>query len=168
MIDGFVRKTQNSRPVNRTSAKSALVVLKQATAKREPHKPADAVHKRTQHSKTLMRRVVNKPHSTKTVKPSQKQFSASSGTSDIKRFSRAMNVVKSSRVRRFSRPVSQSNTLTSHPATHYKNPSRRSSGTKKVTTTAAIARPVPSMITSVSHQRLERMLDEALIKADGK
>ncbi len=31
---------------------------------------------------------------------------------------------------------------------------------------AAVVQPMPGMITSVSHDRLERMLDEALIKAD--
>jgi hypothetical protein len=81
------------------------------------------------------------------------------------RISRAMNMMKHSRVERFGAPLSQTKSALSRLSPSAK-PDKAALPAKTTTAAKAVGQPVPSMVTSVSHQRLERMLDEALVRAD--
>ena len=155
VIDGFVR-----RP---TQTKKAKKIQSPAKPARRPQ-TAQKVHSRTQKSQALMRGGVNrpspdKPKSTKPVKPSlSKAVDAES-----ERRSRASAITRDNRVRRFglgSKPKSLAPeakaqiVATARPMNVAAGPSQ------------AVAAPLPSMVASASHQRLERMLDEALVRAD--
>lgn len=82
------------------------------------------------------------------------------------RVSRAMNMMKSARVDRFGYPVAHAKTKLAQLSSKTKSTIDGSAVSGKSSTSTAVALRPPSMITSVSHQRLERMLDEALIRAD--
>jgi hypothetical protein len=167
VIDGFVRKTQASQAIKIAATLSPLSP-KLTSAKTRLHKPAQTVHKRTQRSKTLMRSAVNRPNSGNQDKTDHQPPKPRTGAPQKARLSRAMNMVKHSRVDRFGTPVSLSKSLSSHTAARPKPLLINNSGASpRAAKTAAVAvRPAPSMVTSVSHHRLERMLDEALISAD--
>lgn len=151
VIDGFRRQARPAHVIKKLSAHRAL-------------KPARSVHGQTQRSKTLMRKVVNKPH--KNAGDSQKSLINSSRAVNKTRVSRAMNMVKNPRVDRFGVPVKQTKALLTQAATQTRPAIARNGGFGIKSGTAVAIQPAPSMITSVSHQRLERMLDEALLRAD--
>lgn len=84
------------------------------------------------------------------------------------RFSKAMNTAKNATVSRFGNPIKSATPGQTHQANH---PKRAISGELVNSrmgpeNAAAATQQLPSMVASVSHQRLERMLDEALIRAD--
>lgn len=150
VIDGFIRKPQ------------APKVIKQATSK--VSSTAQSVHNRSQHSSTLMRAAVKKPKGLNKVNYKSPIQKPRTGEPSPARISRAMNMMKNSRVERFGAPLSQTKTALTRLS-----PSARTSkpaASKKPHPTKSVGRPLPSMVTSVSHQRLERMLDEALVRAD--
>ncbi|MBI2285279.1 DUF4367 domain-containing protein [Candidatus Saccharibacteria bacterium] len=151
VIDGFVRKP---RPIN----------SKLGSAKERLQKPASVVHRRTQHSMTLMRSVVKKPKSGHNPDSKSKAPKARTATPTPNRISRAMNTIKNSRVDRFGSPIIQAKAAYAKAIPRSKP--AMAGKAKPPASTALAARPAPSMITSVSHQRLERMLDKALIQAD--
>ncbi len=80
--------------------------------------------------------------------------------------SRAMSIIKNPRVNRFGSSVGHTKATLSHSALRTKPTIDGSIVSGKPMASTAIALRPPSLVTSVSHQRLERMLDEALIKAD--
>ena len=151
VIDGFVRKPQ---PIN----------SKLGSAKERLQKPASVVHRRTQHSMTLMRSVVKKPKSSHNPGSKSRASKARTAMPTPNRISRAMNTIKNSRVDRFGTPIIQTKAAYANAVPHSKP--AMTGKAKPPASTALAARPAPSMITSVSHQRLERMLDKALIQAD--
>ena len=133
-----------------------------------PTSKAQTVHSRTQRSKTLMRSVVAKPVQAKDQSSKLKPPKARTSAVAMTRLSRAMNLAKDSHVKRFGHPVGRSKLTPSHAASRSKPTlSDDIISPRPASGSAAMAiRPLPSMITSVSHHRLERMLDEALIRAD--
>lgn len=141
VIDGLTRRSQTSK--------------------------AQLAHKRTQRSKTLMRSIVQKPYKPKEAKPKIPTLKARTAEVNPKRLSRAMNLVKNAQVKRFGNPVGHFRPKPAATPPRSNKAFRGDIVPAKSTTsaTALIFRP-PSLVTSVSHQRLERMLDEALIKAD--
>jgi hypothetical protein len=155
-IDGFVRKSGNY-----AKAKTEMV---------KPQRPAPArhvnsarkVHNRTQKSSALMRGAVSKPKIEATdrktlVKPS---LSKAVGVEEERR-ARANAVVKHNHVKRFG-VLKASKPHAAKPHTIVAKARPMQTRAKA----AAASAPLPSMVASASHQRLERMLDEALVRAD--
>lgn len=152
VIDGFRRRTQTSPLIKK--------------AKRGSRRPAQTIHHRAQRSKTLMRTVVARPTAHKEHKLSSLKARSDGGSA---RLSKAMSVAKSATVSRFGNPSASANPkAVHHRASHAKKAvyGEIMNAKPQAGSTAVAIRPLPSMMTSVSHQRLERMLDEALIKAD--
>jgi len=75
----------------------------------------------------------------------------------------AKNISKHGRVQRFGNPVSDNKPASLNAAVKAEVTPRRSSAPAE---TAPTSVALPSMITSASHQKLERMLDVALTRAD--
>ncbi|HEX5394966.1 MAG TPA: DUF4367 domain-containing protein [Candidatus Saccharimonadales bacterium] len=163
VIDGFMRKPQPSRVIKKAAFKISSTTKELSNIK--DYSPAQTVHSRAQHSSTLMRTAVKKPKGLKTIDYKSPVKKARTGAPNPARVSRAMNAVRNSRVQRFGAPISHTKSAITKIG-----PSVKSGGaaihSKAGKATTAIGKPLPSMVTSVSHQRLERMLDEALIRAD--
>lgn len=112
-----------------------------------------------------MRTAVNKPPVAKNsgpAKPTALIFSERPVPTDRQRQLRAKSAVKHSNVSRFS-PPSQA---VEHRPTKSSNPSAGYAPARALVQATAAAPPLPSMITSVSHHQLERLLDHALFRAD--
>lgn len=125
------------------------------------HSPpkADGIHQRTQRSSTLMRQAVKKPAVLK--KEADQPPTARSSKQHPIRALRAKTVTKHAKVNRFGvLPTSSTKELTA-PA-KVKMTAKASYRDKD----ASDAPRVPSMVTSVSHRKIEQMLDEALVRAD--
>lgn len=167
MIDGFIRKnsggsaptspkiSNNSDNNNLASQKGVKAHFKHA---------AQSVHTKTQHSQTLMRNGVRRP--AKVLKEAAVLRAPKARVlEDPSLKTRAQSVGKSSRISHFSKAL---------PAvTNLARPSKAATQevtvipqAKKELRAKANARPLPSMVSSVSHQQLERLLDHALLNAD--
>lgn len=142
-VDGFVRKSNPVRHV----------------------KSARLVHAKAQKSKALMRTSVSKPKP-EPAKPSLIKPSLSKAVIvEQERRSRASAIMRSKHVNRFGapkparpRPVRQA---------HHSRTTVVAKARPVAQAASAVARPMmPSMVASASHQRLERLLDEALVRAD--
>lgn len=171
VIDGFTKKKPSfsamksaKKPANETKSPAAIDKTTSVAFPRSLRIAAKGIHRNAQRSRTLMRAAVNKPSNT-TVKPVVK-----SGKSNFvaKRMSHAKAVPKDTKVSRFgmvsstasskkTRALSVGEVLPKHAV------ASRASGN---TSSTAVARPLPSLITSVSHHQLERLLDQALTNAD--
>lgn len=162
VIDGFRR--QPARVIKKFS--TTLSVSKEDSINRS-HKSAHSIHSRAQRSKTLMRKAVGKP-AQRSGREKLDQLKRQVNGSNKDRVIRAMNVVKNPRVDRFGKPINQTKSLLAHAATRAK-PNAAQVGGFNIKShsggSMAIQQP-PSMVSSVSHQKLERMLDEALLRAD--
>lgn len=114
------------------------------------------VHKGAQRPRTLMRGGLKKPSTT--PKPDiQNHISRPKMTTQL----RAKTVTMHQKVNRFGDPIKARAQAVSAKAISGELVSRGSA-----VTDSAVKAPLPSTVTSVSHQKLERLLDEALAKAD--
>lgn len=158
VIDGF-RKT----PQTITPALKKITRVSNSTPR-----PAGAMHQRAQRSKTLMRSIVSAPAEPKRQEAKVSAPKARTSTASPKRISRAMTVAKNASVKHFGNPINSAKPSLSVQAAKVKSTlSGEVISSKPTATSGAMAlQAPPSMITSVSHHKLERMLDEALIKAD--
>ena len=169
VIDGFV-KTRPEKLLSRT--KPAPAKVKTEIKKSQP-KPAHdikssakTVHHRAERSRTLMRTMVAKPSlRIKEVGKSLSQPSIIKSSIDPARASRARIIAKNAKVSHFGRPVPKENQAPQMQTGEIV--SRRAPvAAVAVPKTQALSAPLPSMMASASHQRLERILDEALMRAD--
>jgi hypothetical protein len=162
VIDGFVK--QPAASVSRSSSHHAQ------TASRRIKQTAQNVHKKTQRSKTLMRTGVKKPEHTPHTEPTRHHHATAlhnhhSPSQRSHTPIKVPNVTKNSSVRRFGHldpkhtPSHHKTVMRGEVISHPKHSQTKSSA-------AAVAKPLPSMVTSASHQQLERMLDHALAAAD--
>lgn len=167
VIDGF-RRRPNVPVFNKVDDSLSSVKPKLTTAKKHLIKPAQTVHHRTQRTETLMRRLVAKADFQKPInKRAQKPKARTSMLGEL-RLAKAMGIARNSTVSRFGNPIKSSSRGSSKFAA---KPERILSGeivsSKTHNDTAAAAAQYPqSLATTMSHQRLERMLDAALIRAD--
>lgn len=150
MVDGFVLNSQknSSNPKHETGAPQ------------HPRVASGGLHTRHEKSKTLMRRVVKKPSTLKIVDTEQ-THARSANVSSIRQ-SRAKTSTMHSAVSRFGF-FPGSGRQTDQPV--LAAPIKPTLKVKRVMQSEAPVPAVPSMITSVSHQKLEKMLDEALVNA---
>jgi hypothetical protein len=171
-MDGFMKGgsgsgQSHSKIPKITEASNLLIPKAQKAASTKLKTAAQGVHKGAQRSQTLMRTAVKKPVSLAKITTSQigrSDIKSRSSRVDNSRLNRVQAIDKNHRVRRFGHGVNPSAVKTavqkpevgevvSHPP-------------QSKTGASLIHKPLPSMVTSVSHQRLERLLDEALTKAD--
>jgi hypothetical protein len=161
VIDGFIKAPRVSASVKNPTARPKVLNQNSQMAK-TIHAPAPArgLHNRAQKASTLMRGALKRPgdslgagiqHLTPGLNP-QREL-------------RARKITKHSRVDHFGSPMPSSSTDIKRPVVRGEVFSRVAPKPKtsaKSESTVAL----PSMITSASHQKLERMLDAALSQAD--
>lgn len=148
-IDGFVR----SKNVKR-------VVPTRSTVRAAAHR----AQRHTQRSKTLMRSSVNRPRPPIKNSIGESTKPTSHAYTDPKRAFRAKTLARNDKVTRFSHPTQKSHAA--KPLSGEVLPLPLSKLMKEPhQTSKSVAAPVPSMITSVSHQKLESLLDQALAQA---
>lgn len=129
---------------------------------------AQGVHQRAQRSQTLMRSAVKKPAqavssaantTTRLMQPKARVASV-----DKSRVSRAQAVSQDAKVRRFGHVVKD---IPAKPYTAAQSASKSpASAAARTSANSVLYKPLPSMVTSASQRQLERMLDEALTRAD--
>lgn len=148
VIDGFV-----SRPL-----KSAGQSIKQSAGTKRRQIKSTQVHKRTEKTHTLMRKGLKRPSEVQ-----HSHFHHNSAKPKISTQIRAKMVPKHGKVEHFGIPGRGPANSISKPVSG--ELVYRSNISSKAAPPANTA-PLPSMIASASHKRLERLLDEALTKAD--
>ncbi len=143
MIDGFVIGAHH-----KSHAKSG-----------RPKNKAQGLHQKPQRTKTLMRGIVKKPEGTG-KKPSSGEHHSKPG---LPQSHAASKVAKHHKVNRFGfMASSQSKNETKQQPVKIK-----AVATPRAKESSSSSAPrVPSMVSSVSHRKLEEMLDEALVRAD--
>lgn len=141
VIDGFVRSTANSS----------------TPAKKRHTAAAHSLHRRTEKAHTLVRGAVKKPLS----QTSGRIHKLTPGYNPDREL-HAKSVSKHSHVQRFGVPKAESAAMP-RPTLRAKVTPKYQSAAAPVNSTAVA---LPSMVTSASHQKLERMLDVALTRAD--
>lgn len=157
-----MRKPQAGRVINKVA--SSIATNNLSSAKDRLRKPAQTVHIRAQRSKTLMRSSLSKPGSTQQqAKSSAKSNLASTKSS---RLASAINIAKNPKVKRFGQPINRTKSVLSNTRQRSKSQVKDLQAAKTAPARAMAVPTAPSIVGSVSHQRLERMLDEALLKAD--
>jgi hypothetical protein len=139
VIDGFVRSTASS-----------------ASSKKIPAS-AHKLHHRSEKAQTLMRGALKKP-AAQVGGHIQKLTPGFNPRREI----HAKTVSKHDRVKHFGHPVPSGHLP--HPIIKAKAAPRQTSAAAADTAVTSVA--LPSMVTSASHQKLERMLDLALTRAD--
>ncbi len=162
VIDGLIKNPRTTPIINQTHLKPNAIRPKQ------PEYPAKTVHSNAQRTKTLMRRLVTVPSLPK--RPVTK-LSPNPRTKAVNpaRMAKAMSVNKHKTVSRFGSPsasttnsrYNQSSISSNHSIRRDFHPSASSGGTA-----AAAIKSAPNVIANISNSNLERMLDEALIRAD--
>jgi hypothetical protein len=163
VIDGFVRGTHYSGASHSNSKiKEASNLLNASPAKNKLKNTAQTVHRGAQRSQTLMRGIVQKPTNSR---PDIQRLRPKPSSSDISpaRILRAKSTAKNPGVRRFGHIPANDKAVKPGKAMvrgEVVNKSAYAAQTK------ALTKPLPSMVTSVSHQQLERLLDQALTNAD--
>ena len=156
VIDGFIKNRQSTTTLKpKLAARAAKKVRAKKSSRRAAKVNANAIHRHTEHSKTLMRTRLSRP----ALKIKEVSQTISSHSADSVRAARAKVVGTHTKVSRFGTPPVDS--------------APRSQASKVIN---AVARPLnragvsgmsaPSMATGTSHARLERMLDQALMRAD--
>jgi hypothetical protein len=164
VIDGFVGRSTKARPLEhkRSQIESSSAGLRERFQSKIPR-----VRERTMHSDTLMRGAVKRP--ALSVKKPLIDFGlqkARTAAISPVRAIHAKTIAKNPNVKHFGRPRSSAiDTVAPSPANLMKRPARAASSTAQATKSIS-ARPLPSMVTSMSHQKLERLLDRALREAD--
>jgi hypothetical protein len=139
-IDGFIKKSSPNRH------------------------SAQHVHQRPQRSQTLMRTIVKKPLQSTIEQASPIAQKARSGAASAARISKAKLISQSDKVRRFG---GVAHSKTDQPTTKVRAEVRpHNAKPRPLASAAAVAPAMPSMVTSVSHQQLEQLLDNALARAD--
>lgn len=115
---------------------------------------SEAVHKRAEKTHALMRGGLKKPQS-KVMDMGRSSVVPSIGTQ-----LRAKTIRRHTQVEHFGNPMKSGGSHAAEAA------SGEIISRRPAAPVAAAAAPLPSMIASASHQKLERLLDEALSKAD--
>jgi len=142
VIDGFI-KGPSRAAANGTS--------------HHPKNPAHQLHKRTDKAQTLMRGALKKP----SAGFSSKMQRLAPGFNPQREI-RAKTIALHSRVNRFGSPAVSP--AIQPPIIQGEVVPRRGHSLSAAAASTSVA--LPSMVASVSHQKLERMLDEALTKAN--
>jgi hypothetical protein len=182
VMDGFVKGSSgsgSSQPkIHKITEASNLLLPKAAST--SIRSAAQGMHLRAQRSQTLMRTAVKKPTNA-IAKAANTQFKQTNFKSRINnvdrpRFDRASVINKNNKVRRFGHGVNPAVIQAKQAPVHQPNQKAvtgevvstktNTAPAAKSSSTSLIHKPLPSMITSASHQQLERLLDEALTRSN--
>jgi hypothetical protein len=171
-VDGFMRSsaTGSSSPNTSTKITESNNLLNPKLAGPKLKSAAQGVHQRAQRSQTLMRSAVKKPAkalsaaaniSARPAQPKQRPANI-----DKARLYRAHTVGQNTKVQRFGHVPSKTtaHTINKQSASH--SPEHKKLAAANQSSNSILYKPLPSMVTSASHKQLERMLDEALTRAD--
>lgn len=153
-IDGLVRRPSSSI--------ASAIRARNTTTRANSNHEAPKARRQAQRSQTLMRSGVSRPTADKKLANAVKLHKSRTSAINPQRVSRAKTIIKNIRVNHFSR-------LAGSPTSgkiRQSQTTRPVSAATRPVSTQALAAPLPSMITSVSHQHLERLLDRALLQAD--
>ena len=164
-IDGFTR-TRFPLSLGRQSRRRAKAVKKPLghTGANVKH-PAQKVHSRTQKTKTLMRKAVRRPAAPKIFQKGD--LLKPRTVSNPARAFRAMYIGRNAKVQRFGILSSATKSSKRSAQKAVSGEVIKAKQPEAIRGASAAAVPtLPSLVTSVSHRRLERMLDEALTRAD--
>jgi hypothetical protein len=180
VMDGFMRDSSGSAPsqpkIHKITEASNLLIPKSASDRLRT--AAKDVHSRAQRSQTLMRSAVKKPTATiaKTANYNLRrpEIKPRIAAIDSGRLNRVQTIEKNQKVRHFGHGVSA---IPKQPAQTQQAkeqkaevgevvPRQERAKTASPNAKSLVYKPLPSMITSASHQQLERLLDEALTRAD--
>jgi hypothetical protein len=142
VIDGFVSRPPKNKPAEHSQ---------------RPRMKSEAVHKRAEKTHALMRGGLKKPHG------KLMDMGRSSAMPRIGTQLRAKTIRRHTQVEHFGNPIRSSG---SHRVEAASGEVISRGPAAPAGTASAAAAPLPSMIASASHQKLERLLDEALSKAD--
>lgn len=154
-IDGLVKA---SSPVNRSA---------QVAAPRN-RKPASSVHQHQQPSRTLMRKAVSKPAQHNSSSPTMDTIRVRSSRISPAKIFRAKEAAKSPKVEHFGpATVSAPRTeVSKRPSAVRPTEVLANHAASAPAASVATTRALPSVAGSLSHQQLERLLDQALLRAD--
>ncbi|MEX1995437.1 MAG: hypothetical protein WD887_01545, partial [Candidatus Saccharimonadales bacterium] len=178
VIDGFMRKPEMKisiakKPATPQPKKVAVNARLEKPVKKRPIHSAHKLHPRIARSKTLMRNAVTRPSDRFKVTQSQPaNYSHHATPANPGRLSRAQKIATHAKVSRFGgfskSAKSEPQIITPERVKVVgKTPEPSvSMRTSSATAPSAARRPLPSMMTSASHNQLERLLDHALAKAD--
>lgn len=166
VIDGFTRS-----PIGGSGKQKSYKITESSNLVKRGHfksrlkSTAQSVHKRTQRSQTLMRGGVKRPTEAPgpQLTPAKAALKKKQANIDKARSTRVNSIAKNPGVRRFGYIVP---TRKYAQASKVAMPTAKPAKNTKETSKAVVPSRVPSMVTSVSHHQLERLLDEALAKAD--
>lgn len=164
VIDGIVRSRAAVSVLQPAASTKQATPTRSAKehASRARH-PAQSVHKKTQKSRTLMRAVVSKPQiRSEAPKAGQIHTGKLRSMAEIKRAVRAENVKKHAKIKKFA--AIEHNIAYPPPPPATKHPA---TGKQSVPALPSLsARPLTSITSNMSSQQLERLLDQALTRAD--
>lgn len=169
LTDQPPKTTKNAplRPINTPATRSMDGLVKSPHASR--HKSAGTVHQNPQHSRTLMRKAVKKPSAAKSADGTFDAIKTRSARIHPAKMFRAKEVAKSPKVEHFGLPaVSAPRTeVSKHPAAVRPTEVIASPGAHApAAAVAGTSGRASSLPNSLSHQQLERLLDQALFRAD--
>lgn len=168
VVDGLVRRpalsiTSSGSKLLQTGIKAQTPVNR--AARQSIGQGALSVRQRVQRSQTLMRGAVKRPQAADRKTAISRFHKARTADINPIRASHAKTINKNAKVQHFGKSLASispirpkrvlSTQKTARAAANISNPSLQS-----------VAPPLPSMVTSVSHQHLERLLDHALTQAD--
>ncbi len=149
-IDGFMR---------------AKVVKPTLPPRHSLRAPAQRAGRLAQRSQTLMRSTVNKPSTHQHQSSHKKIGSGSLDSVNPKRSFKAKTVTRSEKIIKFSKNPQKKSSKAAISGEVLPLPSHKFSRAN-MHSKQSTPNPMPSMVTSVSHQKLERLLDQALVGAD--
>ena len=147
----------------------SLAYKQRRLAKARRQSPAQVIHRRTQRPKTLMRQMVAKPKSLKSLSSPLNPLRKRVAKVTPAKLYHAQSIAQNNKVRRFGIPKRSAHTP---PATHHKLsvgevlPKTGHLSIASTSSSSAAVATLPSVMSNASHQRLERLLDHALAKAD--
>jgi hypothetical protein len=170
-IDGFMGGGSSSgSPQNKgykITESSNLLNINTKSAGTRLKSAAQGVHQRAQRSQTLMRSAVKKPAQaiSSAASAPMRQAQPKPRTAQINRtrVQRANSVSRDTKVHRFGHVPSKT---PEKPLNASKDAPKSAPVASHTSSNSILYKPLPSMVASASHRQLERMLDEALTKAD--
>ena len=157
VIDGFIKKSGSAVPKVAKASVERLSARSEFSRANRQDKPAQTIHARAQRSKALVRSAVIRPKDGPKLHINDVEVN----NIDKEKLSRASAIAKDARVKRFG-------ALRPAKAIHKQIVTAKARPMDQASTDSARAATtvMPSMVASASHQRLERMLDQALVQAD--
>jgi hypothetical protein len=162
VIDGFIKAPSRTQTVKNSTAPQQSPRQNSSMTPRTKSSPeANGLHNRAERAHTLMRGALKKPSGS---------FSARIQTltpgHNPQREFRAKKIIKHSQVERFGSPSAPAAAPAKQVIHGEVSRRHQTAGNQTINTKGTAALALPSMVTSASHQKLERMLDAALTHAD--